>query len=556
MIKKILYYIIQTFFLIDNLALMYCLRSAIDIDIMKDIYPIISILIIVLVLFFAFGFGFKNLFVSLVTLLVCAYLSSQSNYYLQNKTYYSFSFEMMFKYTDKVPIIAVIVIFVVTVLACIFIKKKYDIEYTYNPSRLLILGVVVLAALPIYLFRYEMNRSLAHQKYDISEQPYYNYYYLDDVKQVADDYGLLNYLCRDIEVQKETAKDNSASIKEINKYFSKKKATTNEYTGLFKDKNIIIIESIALDLDKINEMNTPTINEIVKNGVSTNYFINPLFYNKKGDIDFMANTSIVPYGQDKNTIYSVDRNTFKTTLSKGFVGNDYFTQYFIGDYQIYENVGNLAMNAYGYDEFYDCTSLGGDSGMSNEDLCDKVAGMLSYFSSVDQKYMALVNTYSNDNIGQLEEGIKEIYDTIYNCGQKDNYVIVLMSSYNEDIKPIFTIYDCAEEKTLKADITNKPITSLDLLPTLFNLFGFDNKYAFGSDILDNNNPGFAFELDNDANGVWYNSYAGYLNKFRMFSGTIDNRKVDEEKELKYFTDKAEMIRISHLVLDTDYFGAR
>lgn len=555
MLKKILRYIIQIIFLINNLVLMYYLRSSFNLDITKDLYSMISIIIIVLTLFISFDSVFRYVTVSLSTLFVSIYLSSQYNYFLENNTYYSFNFDDMFAYTSSTPIIIIVATFAVAVVAEIFIIVTSKEKYRINYSRLFCLGFIVLALLPIYLFKYDINRGIGGQKYNITEQPYYNYHHMDDVNKFVDDYGILNFLCRDLEIQNDNEKDKSESIQEITNYFKEKDNEKNKYTGVFKDKSIIIIESSALDLDKINETDTPLLNELVTNGISTDYYYTPHFYNENGDLDFMANTSFVPCGEDRNTIYDYDRNAFRITLPKTFGEEGYNTQYFFGDYKIYENRERLVLDVFGYNEFYDCTSLGGDADISSFEVCDKVAGMIGYFSSINEKYMALVNTHSKNDIYSLEEGLNIINDTIINCGQKENYVIVLMSLYDKDIKPVFTIYDCSDERVAGNELKDKPITCLDLIPTLYNMFGFNFKYTFGEDALNSDYNGFVFELtNNEKDAYWYNNLAVYSFRFRKIITVINEDKANVEKELECFKNKAETIRISHLVLDTNYFG--
>lgn len=101
---------------------------------------------------------------------------------------------------------------------------------------------------------------------------------------------------------------------------------------------------------------------------------------------------------------------------------------------------------------------------------------------------------------------------------------------------------------MEHQVIDKYCTALDILPTLMNLWGIDynDEYAFGHDILDDEYRGFCF----DANGnYWNNDF--YFNSTNNAITTYNGYSEDSAREIvNDFNKKREVCKE---ILKIDYF---
>lgn len=132
---------------------------------------------------------------------------------------------------------------------------------------------------------------------------------------------------------------------------------SNKFTGILKDKNLIIVQLEGMDNWIINEKDTPTIYKMMNEGINfTNHFS---FYNGGGSTfnsEFAINTGFVtPYSYTKNA-YSFNKNNFPNSLAKIFKDLGYKVNAFhmnTGEY--YSRTINY-LN-WGYENYYGLKDL-------------------------------------------------------------------------------------------------------------------------------------------------------------------------------------------------------
>ena len=148
---------------------------------------------------------------------------------------------------------------------------------------------------------------------------------------------------------KEDNKDNKKdkTIKDIHVYMNNEQATEkNEYTGMFKGKNLIAIVAEAFSPIAINEELTPTLYKLTHEGFHFTNFYTPIYYVSTSDGEYVTLTGLLP----KEGVWSfyVSRNNYLPyTYGNAFKSIGYQTNaYHNGRYKYYDR--NLSHPNMGY----------------------------------------------------------------------------------------------------------------------------------------------------------------------------------------------------------------
>ena len=176
-----------------------------------------------------------------------------------------------FKQNTKKNIIILIILLCVSYLlyfTSLRINKKetyssYNLYYKINDQTLNVENFGVVNAFFIDLKRhiFGFNEELILENPEIKE----------DDKTPQDKTYPYNNL--DIDFAKLESEENNSSIKQIHKYMQNETGTLqNEYTGFFKDKNLILFMAESFNEIAVREDITPTLYRLVHSGFSFNNF--------------------------------------------------------------------------------------------------------------------------------------------------------------------------------------------------------------------------------------------------------------------------------------------
>ena len=84
-------------------------------------------------------------------------------------------------------------------------------------------------------------------------------------------------------------------VKSMHEYFESVMPTKrNEYTGIFKGKNLIYITAEGFDKIAVNKELTPTLYKLVNNGFVFENYYQPLFSVSTSDGEYMVMNSLIP----------------------------------------------------------------------------------------------------------------------------------------------------------------------------------------------------------------------------------------------------------------------
>ena len=91
------------------------------------------------------------------------------------------------------------------------------------------------------------------------------------------------------------ADETDGTLQEMNEYFSSRKPTlTNEYTGMFKGKNLILITAEGFSKYVIDPERTPTLYKLATEGFVFNNFYTPIWGVSTSDGEYVATTGLIP----------------------------------------------------------------------------------------------------------------------------------------------------------------------------------------------------------------------------------------------------------------------
>ena len=369
----------------------------------------------------------------------------------------------------------------------------------------------------------------------------------------------IKYNVLDIDFDKLINEEENSMVKSMHEYFKNVTPTKqNEYTGIFKGKNLIYITAEGFDKIAIDESLTPTLYKLANNGFVFENYYQPLFTVSTSDGEYMFLNSLIP----KEGVWSFYRSSniyLPFGIGNVFKREGYSTvnAYHDHTYTYYnrdKSHPNLGFDKYigcgnGLEELINCkTWPESDVEMISATVDDyinsdnfmtyymTVSGHLNYtftgnYISYKNKdlvknlpYTDHVKAYLAANI-ELDRAIESLINKLKEKGKLDDTVIVISpdhypyglktSELNEisdtdrsDKFEMFhtslILYNSEIEENVKV---TKYVSSIDVLPTIYNLFGikYDSRLLMGRDAL------------SDAEGLVILSDRSFINEFGSYN---------------------------------------
>ena len=390
------------------------------------------------------------------------------------------------------------------------------------------------------------------------------------------------------------------TIKEMHEYFSTQEASKkNKYTGMFKDKNLIVLVGESFSSLAIREDLTPNLYKLYKEGFQFDNFYTPIFPVSTADGEYITDTSLIP----KEGVWSFLRvagnympysyaNVFE---KQGYSSNAYHNHtatYYERDKYI-ETMGYNSYLAVGTgledrmdtsnwpNSDYEMVKTTVDDYINNEKFMayymtvsghmnyTKIGNMMVYrnWDQVkDLPYSNKAKGYLAANI-ELDKAVGELLSRLEQAGKLEDTVIVIsgdhypygltlgeineLSTFERDDKfekfrMPFLIWSGSMKGPIKVE---KIGSSLDVLPTVLNLFGeeFDSRLLMGRDILSDSDPIVIFS---DRSFITDKGrYNSLTEQFTPNEGvTIEEGYVDKINTIIY-----KKYQMSRLILENDYY---
>lgn len=407
------------------------------------------------------------------------------------------------------------------------------------------------------------------------------------------------YNVEDIDFKTLAQNESNEEIKNIHEYMtSSTPSEKNEYTGIFEGKNLIVIVAEAFSPIAVNEELTPTLYKLVNSGFNFSNFYSPIYYVSTSDGEYVTLNSLLPK-ESVWSFYKSSNNYLPYAYGNVFKNLGYTTYAFHdGTYKYYNrnlshpNMGYTYMACgNGLQDLMNCKNWPqSDLEMINAtfDMYKDSEHFMTYYMTVSGHLeynfsgnnMAAKNRKIVENTDystaikayiasqkELDSMLEELIKKLEKEKKLDDTVIVLSADhypYGLTTNEIKSVMDIQDEKfdihknnliiwnsEMTESITiDKYAQSLDILPTVLNLFGinFDSRLLMGRDIL---SSGDGLVILNDRSWITEKGkYNAATKKFTPFTNEkLDDNYVDEVNTIVY-----NKYVISKNILETDYYA--
>lgn len=411
------------------------------------------------------------------------------------------------------------------------------------------------------------------------------------------------YNVLDIDFDELMENEHNSTIKNMHAYFQNETPSNkNEYTGIFKGKNLIFMVAEGFSPIAVDEKLTPTLYKLVNSSFVFENYYQPLYNCSTSDGEFISQLSLLP-GVRTCSMKATEGVYFPYSLGNVMDKYNYKTYGIHGwTYSYYRRditMPNLGYEYYGYDRYkkgykYALSGIKDSWPTSDVDVIKSSYPIISKSSPFMAYYMTISghlpynftggNAMSNRNRGavsnldaddsikayiasqiELDKSLKLLIDDLKSDNILDDTVIVLTADHypyglsNDDIEsyvdwmknPNFDLYKnnlIIYNSGIETTKVSKYTSSLDILPTILNMFGveYDSRLLMGRDIFSESDDLIIFN-----NKSWITNKGRYdylKHEYESFDGNYDQDYID--KINKIVDNKFKM---SKLIITNDYY---
>lgn len=399
--------------------------------------------------------------------------------------------------------------------------------------------------------------------------------------------------------------ETNPNITSIYEYMSKQEPSKkNEYTGMFEGKNLIVFVAEAFTDLAIDENITPTLYKLYSEGFQFDNLYTPLFPVSTADGEYMTDTSLIPK-EGTWSLEKVEKNYMPYSYANVFEKLGYSSQAYHNHTATYYN-RHKYLKGMGYD-LYLAKGNGLEKKMnlnnwpsSDLEMIDvttsdylkegegkfltyymTVSGHLQYTpngNKIVEKNWNYVETldYSEKAKGylasqiELDRAVELLIKRLEEAGKLEDTVILISGDHYPYGLTLDEVNELSKEKRddtfekhhstaliwnseMKEPIKVEKISSsLDLLPTMLNLFGveFESRLLMGRDILSDSDSLVIYSNRSFITG--YGKYEALTNKFEPF------RELDEGFNVDIYVKNISNIiynkyQMSKLILENDFY---
>lgn len=395
-------------------------------------------------------------------------------------------------------------------------------------------------------------------------------------------------------VQEEQDEDLAA----MHDYFARVEPTDkNEWTGYFEGKNLVWIVAEAFSSVAVDPKLTPTLYRLSNEGFVFNNFYTPLWGLSTSDGEYVTTTSLIPKAGAWSYLQSAE-NHMPFGFGNQFSKRGYRTlAYHNNTYTYYGrdlSYPNMGYEYYGLGNGLEVTRSWPESDeemmrlsvpqyINEENFMVyylTVSGHLNY--NADQNAMSARHwgavehlPYSEEVRGylasqiELDRAVATLLEQLEEAGKLEDTVIVLSADHYpyglqdeqinellgheadpdfEKFKSTLILWNARMTEPVQVD---KYCSSLDIMPTLANLFGleYDSRLLAGRDIL-SDAPGLVIFY----NYSFLSERGAYVSTREEFTPWGEAQTDDETYLTRTLEDIRNRFRYSALILDEDYYG--
>ncbi len=394
----------------------------------------------------------------------------------------------------------------------------------------------------------------------------------------------------------------SGTKKELNAYLATLTPTMkNEYTGLFAGKNLIFITAEAFSAEVIDPQRTPTLYRLATQGMQFTDFYQPCSAGTTGG-EYQNLFGLQPTAGGESLKETADHLNYFTMGSQldrlGYYGKAFHNHsaYFYDRHKTHKNLGysdgfmgmGKGMEKYVKETWpeSDVSMFKGTlptyidkqpfnvyymtvSGHSNYNRWENYMSDIHWDRVADLDYSSTVKGYLAANM-ELEDSLTYLVAELEKAGIADDTVVVIASDhypYGLSKAALAELYGFEYSNYLERDhsrliiwsgcledqepiVVDTPTSSLDILPTLSNLFGtaFDSRLMPGRDVF-SEAPALVFNMNYD----WKTEYGTYISKTGKFTPADPELVIPEGYVESIKTIVRNKMRLCSGILITDYY---
>lgn len=573
-----------------------------------------------------------------ITSLLCTYFIFQYIFYLLLSVPFSFQTitlaNQAFDFTNVIiefliKNFLIIFIFILPFLLLILLKDKINFDKVNLKKQSVYLSLTIVFYI-ISLLSLQFNKNDIYSVYNL-------YYHIREERKTILNFGLITFTKLDIkriffdfdeQILVENMNTDNSNKEEIKKrptynqinidfdsfilntniiekknlleYFKNTLPTNqNEYTGYFKNKNLIFILAEGFNSIAIDPNLTPTLYKLTNNGFVFNNFYSPVFLSTTGG-EFQATTGIIPT-QTILKNWKINTPNIYYALGNSFNRLNYTTNaYHNWTYSYYERhktMKTLGFNSYigcknGLEKEMNCNWLPSDIDLMNVTIPKYIKNekFMTYYItvsghapysftggnniSVKNKELVINLPYSNNVKAylasqiELDKALESLINQLEANGTLNDTVIALVGDhypYTLSINEINELSNYKRDKIVEVNKSNLIIwnnkmtdkieinkvgSQIDVLPTLLNLFGieYDSRLIVGKDIL-SNFEGIAIF----SNRSWVTDKGTYFSNENKFISK-NNQIVTDEYISEINTKVANSFTISNSIIKYNIYN--
>lgn len=351
----------------------------------------------------------------------------------------------------------------------------------------------------------------------------------------------VEYNTMNIDFDSLIANENNETAQKMHKYFQNVQPTAkNDYTGIYKGYNLILITAEGFSPYAVREDLTPTLYKMVNQGYNFKNFYNPIWGVSTSDGEYVACTGLIPKG-GVWSFHKSGSNYMPLVMGNQLKKLNYKTvAYHNHTYTYYKrNISHPNMG-------YDYKGLGNGLDVkktwpeSDLEMMEKtipeyinkqpfhayymtVSGHMLYTftgNSMSAKHKEAVKDLPYTEAGkayiacqmELDKAMEHLLTQLEEAGIADKTLIALSADHypyglqeneiddlaGKTVEKNFDLYKSTfilYTQGMRPEIVDKPCSSLDIIPTISNLLGleYDSRLLMGRDIFSDSDPLVIFQ---------------------------------------------------------------
>ncbi len=380
-----------------------------------------------------------------------------------------------------------------------------------------------------------------------------------------------------------------------------KRNVENQFTGVAKGRNLIVIQteammSFLIDYDVDGEPITPFLNELKKESIFLSQAYIQTANGNTADAEVLMNMSLMPT-QRGSVYYEHSNNQFytlpKLLAEEGYVSNSYhgyegsfwnrsfmhprmgFEKYHsLEDFDASEKIGWALSDVSFFKQSLDYSMQ-----MEKDQYYDFMITLSSHypyeafytgpFSDVGIDNVILKNYYNG--IRYLDGAIEAFIADLKERGQYENSIIVIYGDHSGLFKDEAIAQVQRDNKSYNAYVWTKYLTTpvfihvpgvtdegilidhvtgqIDILPTVLNLMGTQMPYTLGRDVFDEDYEGFVVKRFGD---IITDEYI-YINDEGQIYDKVTGERLNKELYKEDLMSSGQFLRGADMILQSDYF---